>query len=148
MDAPRYARSAEEEYLARDISDEMRENKRARDAAMRSEARRLDGMRREAERRMGMRTVYGRRYEEHRCGMAPHGWRLRRYSLPNNPYDRDIIAPFVWVLVRTEPPDDWLDGYECSATLNGARDEPRFCPWCGAPLDRMPDALRGWTPWL
>lgn len=104
--------------------------------------------RRNCEEGMGLRTRSMRRYEEHRCGMAPYGWRLRRYAAPSNPYDRDCLPCYVWAFVRTEPPDDWLDvdgEGGAMGTLNGKAAEPRFCPWCGAPLPRAPEVLRGWS---
>ena len=146
MQSQRMEQAYEDEYASTDIGGEVAANRATARELRLAEARRMDAMRRDAESRMRERTRLGRKYEEHRCGMAPYGWRLRRYAAPTNPAQRDMVVPYVWVLVRTEPPDDWLDGYECSATLNGVRDEPRFCPWCGAHLDRCPDELRGWRP--
>jgi len=116
------------------------ENREARER----EAHELDFERRLAEQAMTHRTQAGRRFEEHRCGMAPWGWRLRRFAAPNNPYDSDQLPCYVWAVVRTEPPDDWVDGYECHSTVTGKGQEPHFCPWCGAPLKWLPDKLRGW----
>ena len=86
----------------------------------------------------------GRKYEEHRCGMTPPGWAVRRYAAPG-PRDRTVLPCYVWCMVRTEPPDDWLEDAGVDGTLNGKAAEPRFCPWCGAPLPHAPSVLRGWA---
>ncbi len=118
---------------------------RAESRRLRSErSRQLSLAKRNAEARMTERTRTGRKYEEHGCGKAPYGWRLRRYAASPSPYDRDELPCYVWAMCRTEPPDGWVDGWECSAAVNGAADEPSYCPWCGARLDRLPACIRGW----
>lgn len=119
-----------------------------RDRPLRKRAaleRTRQNMRLRAEGRMGHRTRSGRPFEEHRCAEMPHGYRIRRYSCANNPYDRDLLPCFTWTIVRVEVPDYWIEGDECQAvTLNSPSAEPGFCPWCGERLARLPDLLRGW----
>lgn len=108
-------------------------------------ARTRENMRRRAEESMGHRTGNGRPFEEHRCAEIPCGYRIRRYSCANNPYDRDLLPCFTWTIVRVEVPDYWIEGDECQAVqLNSPGTEPNYCPWCGKPLHRLPDLLRGW----
>lgn len=94
---------------------------------------------------MGPRTRSGRPYEEHRCAEMPYGYRIRRYGLPTNRFDTDMLPCFVWTIVRLEVPDYWIEGDECQGMALGTPGtEPCFCPWCGEPLRRLPDAIRGW----
>jgi hypothetical protein len=99
-------------------------------------------MRQQAEERMTERTAEGRKYEEHRCGMAPWSVRLRRYGQQVG-RGWSAHAPYVWEMVRIDPPDEWLEDAESASPFNGRADEPRFCPWCGEMLDRCPDEIRG-----
>lgn len=90
-------------------------------------------------------TKSNRRYEEHRCREMPYGYTIRRYGLPTNRFDIDLIPSFVWTIVRLEVPDYWIDGDECHGlALGTAGTEPNFCPWCGERLMHLPEPIRGW----
>lgn len=97
------------------------------------------------ESRMGRRTRSGRPFEEHRCRDMPYGYRIRRYGLPVDGQDWSAVAPFVWTVVRTETPDDWIEGDDYVGLMLGiSASEPRFCPWCGDALGRAHELIRGW----
>lgn len=98
-----------------------------------------------AEAKMTGRTDYGRKFEEHRCADIPRGWCLRKYG-PEVGTWWTAHAPYVWEIVRVNHCDEWLDDEEAAAPTTGVASEPRFCPWCGAPLERCPDEIRGWRP--
>jgi hypothetical protein len=117
-------------------------NARCRAASRLGTERETRAMRSAAEARMTCRTATGRRYEEHRCGLAPWSVRLRRYG-PQVGAAWSAHEPYVWELVRVVPPDEWLGDGESDPPMSGLRDEPRFCPWCGEMLDRCPDEIRG-----
>lgn len=111
---------------------------------IRAERERM-GLATAAQSRMGLRTRAGRPYEEHRCAEMPARWRVRRYGLACNPFDRDQLPTFTWAVVSVEVPDGWIEGDECQGVALGhGTDEPQFCPWCGETFPRLPDGLRGW----